>query len=190
MNDETNATTNVAPTESADGNAAAARIRQLLGRVKELEARVVELEPIATSAEKWRAAADEARQLTKSEREALRIEREIMAAGILDAEGAEYVQHAYSRLPADGRPPLTEWLANREGLPKAVRAYLSEATATPSAPAVQAPPAPPAPNTSARTVATPPHDPQAWSPAVIQKMPIADFEANLPAIRAILRGGA
>lgn len=190
MNEETPTTTTTPAAPEADGNAAAARIRQLLGRVKELEAKVGELEPLATSAEKWRAAADEAKALTKAEREALRIEREIMAAGILDAEGAEYVQHAYSKLPADGRPPLTEWLANREGLPKAVRAYLAEAAPAAAAPAAVAPPAPPAPNTSSRTVSTPAHDPQAWSPAVIAKMPTSDFEANLPAIRAILRGGA
>lgn len=188
MTDET--TTNATPPEQADGTAAAARIRQLLGRVKELEAKVGELEPLATSAEKWRAAAEEAKALTKAERDALRIQREIMAAGILDEEGADYVQHAYSKLPADGRPPLTEWLSNREALPKAVRAYLAEAAPAAGAPPAAAPPAPPAPNTSARTVAAPAHDPQAWSPEVIAKMPLSNFEANLPAIRAVLRGGA
>lgn len=174
-------------TETQD-NGAAARIRQLVTRVKELEARVVELEPLAASAEKWREQVDELKGATKAEREALRVEREIMAAGILDSEGLEYVQHAYQRLPAEGRPPLAEWLANRDALPKAVKAYLPDAPAT-TAPATTAPAAAPAvaPKTSVGTVPQPANEPQSWTAEAIARLTPAEFNAHKNAIYASMR---
>jgi TolA-binding protein len=145
---EEGTTTTTTTTAEAGDNGAGARIRQLIARVKELEGRVSELTPLAESAEKYRAQIEEVKAASKAEREALRTEREIAAAGITDAEGIDYVQHAYSRLHSEGRPPLAEWLGNKDGLPKAVRAYLPEAApAAPAAapPARGTPPPPPPP---------------------------------------------
>lgn len=180
MNDET---TPAPP--APENNGAAERIRQLVARVKELEGRVGELTPLAESAEKWRSQVEEVKAASKAEREALRVEREIAAAGITDAEGIEYVQHAYGRLPAEGKPPLAEWLGNRDGLPKAVRAYLPEAapaaTATPAAPAPVA-----MPRSNAGTVAQAPAQANAFSAEAISRMTPAEFKANRDAIMATL----
>jgi len=176
-------TTTTTTTEGSDGGAAA-RIRQLVARVKELEGRVGELTPLAESAEKYRAQVDEVKAASKAEREALRIEREISAAGITDAEGMEYVQHAYSRLPSEGRPPLAEWLGTKEGLPKAVRAYLPEAAPTAApAPTMGAP----LPKSNAGTVTQTPPATTTWTPESIMRLTPAEFKANAAAINAALR---
>jgi hypothetical protein len=174
-------TTTTTTTEGSDGGAAA-RIRQLVARVKELEGRVGELTPLAESAEKYRAQVDEVKAASKAEREALRIEREISAAGITDAEGMEYVQHAYSRLPSENRPPLAEWLGNKEALPKAVRAYLAEAPA-----AAPAPTAAPLPKSNAGTVTQTPPATTTWTSESIMRLTPAEFKANAAAINAALR---
>ncbi len=46
----------------------------------------------------------------------------IRAAGITDEEGVELTLHAYRR--DRGAPPIGDWLAQRDALPKGVRAYL------------------------------------------------------------------
>lgn len=172
-------------TPAPETNGAAERIRQLVARVKELEGRVGELTPLAESAEKWRSQVEEVKAASKAEREALRVEREIAAAGITDAEGIEYVQHAYGRLPAEGKPPLAEWLGNKDALPKAVRAYLPEAA--PAAPATPAAPAPVAmPRSNAGTVAQAPAQANAFSAEAISRMTPAEFKANRDAIFATL----
>lgn len=181
MTDESSTPATPAPETSG----AAERIRQLVARVKELEGRVGELTPLAESAEKWRAQVDEAKAASKAEREALRVEREIAAAGITDAEGIEYVQHAYGRLPADGKPALAEWLGNKDALPKAVRAYLPEAA--PAAPATPAAPAPVAmPRTNAGAVTQAPAQTSAFSAEAIATMTPSEFRANRAAIMASL----
>ena len=180
-------------TQPVDDSGANARIRQLVARVKELESRVVELEPLAAAADKWREQAEEAKAMTKAEREALRLEREIMSAGVTDAEGMEYVQHAYSKLPAENRPPLGEWLANRDGLPRAVRAYLSDPTpapqAAPAQPTQPTQPATPAPATSKATIPQAPTAPESWTREAILRLSPAEFKANREAIFAALRTG-
>ena len=175
--------------DSVDTGAANARIRQLVARVKELEARVGELQPLAESAEKYRTQLDEQKAMSKAEREALRLEREIMSAGVMDAEGLEYVQHAYSKLPSEGRPSISEWLGNKDALPKAVRAYLSD-TAAPTATTAAPTPAPaPAPSTARAAVAAAPDAPQSWTPEAIARLSPAEFKANRDAIFAALRAG-
>ena len=176
-------TTTTTTTESSDGGAAA-RIRQLVARVKELEGRVSELAPLAESAEKYKAQIEEVKAASKAEREALRIEREISAAGITDAEGMEYVQHAYSRLPSEGRPTLAEWLGNKDALPKAVRAYMPEG-GTPPTPA--APPAPPPPAANAGATDAPKGAPSQYSPEAISRMSPAEYKAARAAILGLDR---
>ncbi len=166
--------------EGTDTTGAEARIRQLISRVKELEGRVTELTPLAEQAEKYRVQVDEVKAASKAEREALRIEREIASAGITDAEGMEYVQHAYGRLPAEGRPPLAEWLGNKDALPKAVRAYLPEATPAPApAPTTMTMPKSNAGVTSQAVTPT-----AAWTPEAIMRLSPSEFKANFAAIKA------
>jgi len=176
-------------TTTVDDGGANARIRQLVARVKELEARVGELQPLAESAEKYRTQLDEQKAMSKAEREALRLEREIMSAGVMDAEGLEYVQHAYSKLPAEGRPSISEWLGNKDALPKAVRAYLSDATAPPTTTAAPTPAPAPAPSTARAAVAAAPDAPQSWTPEAIARLSPQEFKANREAIFAALRAG-
>lgn len=181
MNDESSTPATPAPETSG----AAERIRQLVARVKELEGRVGELTPLAESAEKWRSQVEEVKAASKAEREALRVEREIAAAGITDAEGIEYVQHAYGRLPAENKPALAEWLGNKDALPKAVRAYLPEAA--PAAPATPATPAPVAmPRSNAGAVTQAPPQASAFTAEAISRMTPAEFKANRDAIMATL----
>ena len=181
-------TTTPAP---ADDSGAAARIRQLVARVKELEAKVAEVEPLAQQADKWRGQYEEAKASSKAEREALRLEREIMSAGVMDAEGLDYVQHAYSKLPAEGRPPIGEWLSNRDGLPKAVRAYLTDSAPAPqqapTLPSSTAPAAVPMPRTSTATVPQAPAEPAVWSAEAISRLSPTEFRAHREAIMASLK---
>ena len=105
--------------------------------------------------------------------------------GVLDAEGIEYVQHAYGRLPAENKPALAEWLGNKDALPKAVRAYLPEAA--PAAPATQATPAPVAmPRSNAGAVTQAPPQASAFTAEAISRMTPAEFKANRDAIMATL----
>lgn len=107
-------------------------------------------------------------------------ERELLARGINDAEGIEFVRLAYDRLPKTDRPELGEWLSNVEKLPKAVRAYLPEA----SAPAAAAEPAkaPAPPRANAGAVSTGGQAPSNWSPDAIARMSPADYRAARDAI--------
>lgn len=179
-------------TITQEDGAAAARIRQLVARVKELEGKVAELAPQAEAATKYSAQLEELKTLSKAEREALAVERQLLAAGIADAEALDFVQHAYGKLPAEGKPALNEWLANRDALPKAVRAYLPE-PAAPAAPAptapVAAPVAAPAPRSSTATVPQAPSEPQAWTAEAIARLSPREFQANREAIFAALKTG-
>jgi TolA-binding protein len=161
---------------------AEARIRQLVEQVKALQGRVAELEPAAAEVQSYRAQVEELKGATKAEREALRIEREIYAAGITDAEGIEYVQHAYSKLKADERPALGEWLGNKDALPRAVRAYLPEAAAPQAAPVVDTRTKLPA--SSATALPSPSPGATAFSAERIMSMSPSEFRANLDAIKA------
>lgn len=175
-----------------DDGAAAARIRQLVARVKDLESQVATLAPQAEAATKYSAQLEEMKALSKSEREALVVERQLLGAGITDSEALEYVTHAYGKLPAEGKPPLSEWLGNRDALPKAVRAYLPEAApaaTTQAALAAPAAPTAPAPKSSAATIPQAPSSPQAWTEQAIARLSPAEFRANREAIMAALRTG-
>lgn len=179
--------------QTQEDGAAAARIRQLVARVKELEGRVAELAPQAEAATKYSAQLDEMKAMSKAEREALAVERQLLSAGITDAEALEYVQHAYGKLPAEGKPALSEWLGNRDALPKAVRAYLPEATApaapAPTTPTQAAAPVAPAPKPSTATVPQAPSEPQSWTAEAIARLSPSEFKANREAIFAALRTG-
>lgn len=177
--------------QTQEDGAAAARIRQLVARVKELEGRVAELAPQAEAATKYQTQIEELKTMSKAEREALAVERQLLSAGITDAEALEYVQHAYGKLPAEGKPALSEWLGNRDALPKAVRAYLPEAqtVTTPAAPTQAAAPVAPAPKPSTATVPQAPSEPQSWTAEAIARLSPSEFRANREAIFAALKTG-
>lgn len=180
-------------TVTQEDGAAAARIRQLVARVKELEGKVAELAPQAEAATKYASQLDEMKAMSKAEREALAIERQLLAAGIADAEALDFVTHAYGKLPAEGKPLLSEWLGNRDALPKAVRAYLPEPSApaapAPAEPAPVAPAAAPAPRPSTATVPQAPSEPQAWTAEAIARLSPREFQAHREAIFAALKTG-
>lgn len=126
-------------------------------------------------------------------------ERAILSAGITDPEAADIVAHAYGRVPtpAEGaKPTLAEWLANREALPKGVRAYLPDAVgmAVPAATGqATAPPAlPPSPAVNAGASSGTPAPAKTFSPQAIQAMlgtpqGRATYAANRAAILASLK---
>jgi hypothetical protein len=126
-------------------------------------------------------------------------ERAILSAGITDPEAADIVAHAYSRVatPAEGeKPSLSEWLANREALPKGVRAYLPDAGAV-AAPATTgqaatAPALPAAARVNAGASSGTPAPAKTFSPEAIQAMlgtpqGRATYAANRAAILASLK---
>ena len=114
-----------------------------------------------------------------------RTERELLARGISDAEGIEFVRLAYDRLPKEGRPELGAWLSETDKLPRGVRAYLptepvASATTEPAKPA-----APPPPRANAGALPTGGQAPSQWSPEAIARMSLPDYRAQQA---AILRG--
>ena len=111
-------------------------------------------------------------------------ERELLARGINDAEGIEFVRLAYDRLPKTDRPELGEWLSNVDKLPKAVRAYLPEATPapTPTAQAEAPKPTTAPPRANAGALPTGGQAPSNWSPEAIARMSPADYRAARDAI--------
>lgn len=111
-----------------------------------------------------------------------RTERELLARGISDAEGIEFVRLAYDRLPKEGRPELGAWLSEPDKLPRGVRAYLP---AEPAATTEPAKPATPPPRANAGALPTGGQAPSQWSPEAIARMPLADYRAQQA---AILRG--
>ena len=127
-------------------------------------------------------------------------ERAILSAGIVDPEAADIVAHAYSRVPtpAEGaKPTLAEWLANRDALPKGVRAYLPDASGAVAAPATtgQAPAPvalPPTPSVNAGASSGTAAPAKTFSPEAIQQMlgtpqGRAAYAANRTAILASLK---
>ena len=127
-------------------------------------------------------------------------ERAILSAGIVDPEAADIVAHAYGRVPtpAEGaKPTLSEWLANREALPKGVRAYLPDTSGAVAAPAAtgQAPTPialPPTPSVNAGASSGTAAPAKTFSPEAIQQMlgtaqGRAAYAANRTAILASLK---
>lgn len=156
-----------------------ARIRALSKAKQDLEARVAELETQLAAGdttkltEQLAAAKDEIETKTA----AWATEKALISAGITDPEGTAVTAFAYHRLPAEGRPELSAWLGNREGLPRAVQAYLPAPTPDPAAAAAAgaapaaaaaAPAAGAAPTVSRLPVATPAATPLPPGPKVTQ----------------------
>ena len=104
----------------------------LQGKVSDLERQVQTLAEKGATADTLAAQLREAQQKFEAERSAWGTERAIVGAGITDPEGVEFARLAYERIKAgeDGKKPsITDWLGQRDALPKAVRAYLPDGTA-------------------------------------------------------------
>jgi len=127
-------------------------------------------------------------------------ERAILSAGIVDPEAADIVAHAYSRVAvaAGGqKPTLSEWLLNREALPKGVRAYLPDTSGAVAATATTGQAAtpvalPPTPSVNAGASSGTAAPAKTFSPEAIQQMlgtpqGRAAYAANRTAILASLR---
>ena len=178
--------------------ALAAEKAQLRAQLDGLQAKVGEAQRWQSEAETARAEYAKAQAEWQAQQTTWQTERAMLSAGITDPEAPDIVQAAYSKVqPGEGgqKPTLSEWLANREALPKGVRAYLPEgaASATP-APAAAAPvaasaPATPKVNAGAAATAEPV---KTFSPDAIQRMlgtPAgrAEYAKNRAAILASLK---
>lgn len=104
----------------------------LQDRIAGLERTVQGLTEKGATADTLAAQLREAQQKHEAERSAWGTERAIVGAGITDPEGVEFARLAYERMKPgeDGKKPsITDWLGQRDALPKAVRAYLSDGAA-------------------------------------------------------------
>lgn len=188
MPDET-----VTPTPADDGGSTRAeeRIRSLSAERKMLREQMAELQSrfdaqaeMVKQADTYKASASEWEQKFTQARTTWETERELFSRGITDQEGMDFVRLAYDRLPAEGRPPLGEWLAG-DKLPKAVRAYLPEGGVT--APPPAAPAAPPPPPANAGTTGTRSGTPSQFTPEAISRMTPSEYKAARAAILGLDR---
>ena len=118
--------------------ALAAEKAQLRSQLDSLTPQVAAVATLRSELDTLRAQHDVQRAEWQAAQTGWTTERAILSAGIVDPEAADIVAHAYSRVavPAEGaKPTLAEWLANREALPKGVRAYLPDASGAVAAPA-------------------------------------------------------
>lgn len=125
-------------------------------------------------------------------------ERELLRSGVLDPEAQEVARLFHGKLSpgADGKKPsISEWLSQRDQLPKAVAAYLPQAPQVQAAPQAPAPQAGAAPQAAPAPVRLPDSDrgagaaPQAgssFSPTAIKSLTPTEYAASRAAILASL----
>lgn len=179
--------------------ALAAEKAQLRAQLESLTPQVATAATLRSELDTLRAQHDAARAEWQAAQTGWSTERAILSAGITDPEAADIVAHAYGRVPtpAEGaKPSLAEWLANREALPKGVRAYLPDAGAvvapTAAGQAAAAVALPPAPAVNAGASSGTPAPAKTFSPQAIQAMlgtpqGRATYAANRAAILASLK---
>ena len=180
--------------------ALAAEKAQLRSQLDSLTPQVAAVATLRSELDTLRAQHDVQRAEWQAAQTGWTTERAILSAGIVDPEAADIVAHAYSRVatPAEGaKPSLSEWLANRDALPKGVRAYLPDASGAVVAPAAtgQAPAPvalPPTPSVNAGASSGTAAPAKTFSPEAIQQMlgtpqGRAAYAANRTAILASLK---
>lgn len=99
----------------------------LKDRVAELERQLQGAAEKAATADTLAGQLREAQAKHAADSEAWGLEKGILGAGITDPEGLDFARLAYQRVQpgADGKKPsITDWLAARDALPRAVLAYL------------------------------------------------------------------
>lgn len=157
--------------------------KQLREQIAELQSRYDQAQEMVKQADTYKATASEWEQKFTQARTQWETERELFSRGITDQEGMDFVRMAYDRLPAEGRPPLGEWLAG-DKLPKAVRAYMPEAAPAAAAPTTPTTPPPPA---NAGVTNAPSGAPSQYSPEAISRMSPAEYKAARAAILGLDR---
>jgi len=180
--------------------ALAAEKAQLRSQLDSLTPQVAAVATLRSELDTLRAQHDVQRAEWQAAQTGWTTERAILSAGIVDPEAADIVAHAYGRVavPAEGaKPSLSEWLANRDALPKGVRAYLPDASGAVAAPATtgQAPAPvalPPTPSVNAGASSGTAAPAKTFSPEAIQQMlgtpqGRAAYAANRTAILASLK---
>lgn len=157
--------------------------KQLREQLAELQSRYEQQSEMVKQADTYKASASEWETKFSTARSQWETERELFSRGITDQEGMDFVRIAYDRLPAEGRPPLGEWLAG-DKLPKAVRAYMPDAA---TAPAPAAKPTTPPPPANAGATNAPAGAPSQYSPEAISRMSSAEYKAARAAILGLDR---
>ena len=126
------------------------------------------------------------------------MERELLKSGVIDDEAQEVARHFYAKIPAPkegSKPTISQWLANRDALPKAVQAYLpqaqpqvqqSQAPAPQAGAAPQAAPAPVRLPDSDRGAGAAPQAGSSFSPTAIKSLSPDEYKASRAAILASL----
>ena len=116
--------------------------REALSRVAELEDQIRDLQARAGTAEQLQAQIAEMQQGTAKMRDEYESERGLWRAGLTDPEGIEIARLLHGRLPAEGRPTLSDWLAgfasDASTAPRALAGYLPGSSASAAAPAAPA----------------------------------------------------
>ena len=157
--------------------------KMLREQMAELQSRYDSAQEMVKQADTYKASASEWETKFSTARGQWETERELFSRGITDQEGMDFVRIAYDRLPAEGRPPLGEWLAG-DKLPKAVRAYMPDATTAPAPTAKATTPPPPA---NAGATNAPAGAPSQYSPEAISRMSSAEYKAARAAILGLDR---
>jgi hypothetical protein len=156
--------------------------KQLREQLAELQSRYEQQSEMVKQADTYKASASDWEAKFSTARSQWETERELFSRGITDQEGMDFVRIAYDRLPAEGRPPLGEWLAG-DKLPKAVRAYMPDG-GLPPAPATTTAPVPSA---NAGVTNAPAGAPSQYSGEAIQRMSGAEYKAARAAILGLDR---
>lgn len=158
--------------------------KQLREQIAELQSRYDQAQEMVKQADTYKATAAEWETKFAQARTQWETERELFSRGITDQEGMDFVRMAYDRLPAEGRPPLGEWLSATDKLPKAVRAYMPEAAPATAAPTTPTTPPPPA---NAGVTNAPSGAPSQYTPEAISRMSPAEYKAARAAILGLDR---
>jgi hypothetical protein len=109
-----------------------------------------------TAAEGRATAAEAALATARNQQAAWEQERAVMRAGVIDPSDVDVAIHLHSRLPAEGRPPIGDWLGGFRAAPATAPKNLAHCFAAAAAPTTVAPttPAPAAtPGTAAAATA-------------------------------------
>lgn len=160
--------------------------RQLREQLAAMQSQLEQQAEVVKSAEQLKAQLGEWEGKYSQAEANWRAERELLARGITDAEGIDFVRLAYDRLPKTDRPELGAWLSEPDKLPKAVRAYLPEASATSTtteaAKASTTTTTPPRAN--AGTLPTGGQAPSQFSPEAIWRMTPEEYRSARQAVLA------
>ena len=142
--------------------------KEAQAKAAELTARLADVTKQANAADALFTQLEAAIETLTTERANFDRERSLMGAGLLDQEARDLALWAYNRQPADGRPPLEEWLAGMRAEDATVHAYLAPYFKPPEVDA----PAPAMPDTNRGAV------PQGIEPGGHQKGSIAGMTAE------------